>query len=132
MMVQVIRNEYVTNVPVRVLGDTGPERVQITGALRVVRFADRVVVGSAPGRNAGPLRRRRGASRAVEGGAAQSVDRRCRGRHHGARGGRAPGTAPARVPRGSAASRPSEPRPTAGPSTRSPARSRLLRFTTNN
>ncbi len=34
MMVQVIRNEYVTNVPVRVLGDTGPERSQIAGALR--------------------------------------------------------------------------------------------------
>ena len=35
MMVQVIRDEYVTNVPVRVLGETGTERVQITGALRV-------------------------------------------------------------------------------------------------
>ncbi len=34
MMVQVIRDEYVTNVPVRVLGDTGAERVQIAGALR--------------------------------------------------------------------------------------------------
>ena len=35
MMVQVIRDDYVTNVPVRVLGETGTERVQITGALRV-------------------------------------------------------------------------------------------------
>ena len=34
MMVQVIRDEYVTNVPVRVLGETGTERVQIAGALR--------------------------------------------------------------------------------------------------
>jgi hypothetical protein len=34
MMVQVIRDDYVTNVAVRVLGDTGPERVQISGALR--------------------------------------------------------------------------------------------------
>ena len=34
MMVQVIRDEYVTNVPVRVLGETGAERVQIAGALR--------------------------------------------------------------------------------------------------
>ena len=34
MMVQVIRDDYVTNVPVRVLGDTGSERVQIAGALR--------------------------------------------------------------------------------------------------
>ena len=66
VMVQVIRNEYVTNVPVRVLGDTGPERVQIAGALRAVRFADRVVVGSAPG---GTLVRfgEGAANRAVEG-----------------------------------------------------------------
>jgi multidrug efflux pump subunit AcrA (membrane-fusion protein) len=34
MMVQVIRDDYVTNVPVRVLGETGTERVQIAGALR--------------------------------------------------------------------------------------------------
>ena len=34
MMVQVIRDEYVTNIPVRVLGEPGVERVQITGALR--------------------------------------------------------------------------------------------------
>src|SRR5262249_49243485 len=34
MMVQVIRDEYVTNIPVRVLGENGTERVQITGALR--------------------------------------------------------------------------------------------------
>jgi hypothetical protein len=33
-MVQVIRSEYVTNVPVEVLGKVGPERVQITGAFR--------------------------------------------------------------------------------------------------
>ena len=34
MMVQVIRDDYVTNVPVRVLGETGTERLQIAGALR--------------------------------------------------------------------------------------------------
>ncbi len=34
MIVQVIRDDYVTNVPVRVLGETGAERVQIAGALR--------------------------------------------------------------------------------------------------
>jgi biotin carboxyl carrier protein len=34
MMVQVIRDEYVTNIPVHVLGDHGNERVQISGALR--------------------------------------------------------------------------------------------------
>ncbi len=33
-VVQVIRNEYVTNVPVDVLGRLGAERVQITGGLR--------------------------------------------------------------------------------------------------
>lgn len=32
--VQVIRSEYVTDVPVRVLGHLGPDRVQVTGALR--------------------------------------------------------------------------------------------------
>ena len=57
-MVQVIRNEYVTNVPVRVLGDIGPERVQITGLFRALRRTDRVVVGPAPGRDVGPLWRR--------------------------------------------------------------------------
>jgi multidrug efflux pump subunit AcrA (membrane-fusion protein) len=33
-MIQVIRNEYVTNVPVRVLGEMGADRVQIAGPLR--------------------------------------------------------------------------------------------------
>src|SRR5262249_16646316 len=30
-MVQVIRNEYVTNIPVQVLGGLGPERIQVSG-----------------------------------------------------------------------------------------------------
>ena len=42
-MVQVIRNEYVTNVPVRVLGDTGPERMQITGLFAA---SDSLIVSS--------------------------------------------------------------------------------------
>jgi RND family efflux transporter MFP subunit len=42
-IVQVIRNEYVTNVPVHVLGDTGPERVQISGLLR---GADALILSS--------------------------------------------------------------------------------------
>jgi multidrug efflux pump subunit AcrA (membrane-fusion protein) len=42
-MVQVIRNEYVTNVPVLVLGDTGPERTQITGLFRA---SDALIVSS--------------------------------------------------------------------------------------
>ena len=33
-LVQVIRNEYVTNVPVEVLGRVGQDRIQISGALR--------------------------------------------------------------------------------------------------
>ena len=42
-IVQVIRNEYVTNVPVVVLGDTGPDRTQITG---LFRRADALIVSS--------------------------------------------------------------------------------------
>ncbi|HZW34550.1 MAG TPA: HlyD family efflux transporter periplasmic adaptor subunit, partial [Isosphaeraceae bacterium] len=33
-MLQVIRNEYVTNVPVQILGGVGSERVQVSGLLR--------------------------------------------------------------------------------------------------
>jgi multidrug efflux pump subunit AcrA (membrane-fusion protein) len=51
-MVQVIRNEYVTNVPVRVLGDTGPERTQITGLLR---RTDALIVSSSVSLLAGTL-----------------------------------------------------------------------------
>ncbi|WP_165222447.1 efflux RND transporter periplasmic adaptor subunit [Aquisphaera insulae] len=42
-MVQVIRNEYVTNIPVQVLGKVSSERVQITGALRTT---DALIVSS--------------------------------------------------------------------------------------
>ncbi|QEH33579.1 p-hydroxybenzoic acid efflux subunit AaeA [Aquisphaera giovannonii] len=42
-MVQVIRNEYVTNVPVEVLGKVSSERVQVTGALR---STDALIVSS--------------------------------------------------------------------------------------
>ncbi len=42
-MVQVLRNEFVTNVPVDVLGKTGPERMQVTGALR---STDALIVSS--------------------------------------------------------------------------------------
>jgi RND family efflux transporter MFP subunit len=51
-MVQVIRNEYVTNVPVHILGDTGPERVQITGLLR---GSDSLIVSSSVSLLAGTL-----------------------------------------------------------------------------
>jgi biotin carboxyl carrier protein len=33
-MVQVLRNEFVSNIPVHVLGPTGPERTQVSGPLR--------------------------------------------------------------------------------------------------
>lgn len=42
-IVQVLRNEYVTNVPIQVLGDIGPDRVQISGAFR---GADALIAGS--------------------------------------------------------------------------------------
>jgi len=51
-VVQVIRNEYVTNVPVRVLGDTGPERVQVSGPLR---GSDSLIVSSSVPLLAGTL-----------------------------------------------------------------------------
>ena len=76
MMVQVIRNEYVTNVPVRVLGDTGPERVQITGRSAAIRLTDRVVVGSAPARDL--VRFGEGGESTASRAAARSVARRPR------------------------------------------------------
>ena len=42
-MVQVIRNEYVTNVSVHVLGGLGPDRVQVSGQFRT---SDALIVGS--------------------------------------------------------------------------------------
>lgn len=64
-MVQVIRNEYVTNIPVHVLGAIGPERVQVSGPFR---DADALIVGAsvplAPGTlvrfNEGPAAGARG------------------------------------------------------------------------
>jgi multidrug efflux pump subunit AcrA (membrane-fusion protein) len=41
--VQVIRNDFVTNVPVQVIGEVGPDRVQITGLLR---SSDALIVSS--------------------------------------------------------------------------------------
>ncbi len=42
-LVQVIRNEYVTNIPVHVLGPIGPDRVQVSGQFR---RTDALIVGS--------------------------------------------------------------------------------------
>jgi hypothetical protein len=51
-MVQVLRNEYVTNVPVDVLGKIGPGRLQVSGALR---FTDALIVSSSVPLLAGTL-----------------------------------------------------------------------------
>ena len=51
-MVQVIRNEYVTNVPVHVLGGLGPDRVQVSGLFRP---GDALIVGSSVGLVPGTL-----------------------------------------------------------------------------
>lgn len=64
-IVQVLRNEYVTNVPVSVLGKTGSERVQVTGPLRTT---DALIVSSSVPLLPGTLVRFSGAAHsAVEG-----------------------------------------------------------------
>ena len=60
--VQVIRNEYVTNVPVRVLGNPGPERVQVSGLFRPT---DALVVSSSVPLVAGTLIRFSGSAAAT-------------------------------------------------------------------
>ncbi len=51
-MVQVLRNEYVTNVPVDVLGKMGPERLQVSGGFR---STDALIVSSSVPLLAGTL-----------------------------------------------------------------------------
>jgi multidrug efflux pump subunit AcrA (membrane-fusion protein) len=64
-IVQVLRNEYVTNVPVDVLGKVGPERVQVTGSLR---STDSLIVSSSVPLLAGTLVRfSQGAGGGIEG-----------------------------------------------------------------
>ncbi len=67
--IQVIRNEYVTTVPVRVLGNPGPERAQVTGPMRP---SDALIVSSTVPLIAGTLIRFR--SNAQEGIEATSPD----------------------------------------------------------
>jgi len=63
--VQVIRNEYVVNIPVKVLGEVGPERVQVTGALR---SSDALITSTSSPLQAGTLVRfGEGGPPAVEG-----------------------------------------------------------------
>jgi pyruvate/2-oxoglutarate dehydrogenase complex dihydrolipoamide acyltransferase (E2) component len=59
-MVQVLRNEYVTNVPVNVLGKVGAERFQVTGALRTT---DALIVSSSVALLPGTLVRFAGSAR---------------------------------------------------------------------
>jgi multidrug efflux pump subunit AcrA (membrane-fusion protein) len=72
MMVQVIRNELVTNVPVRLLGDTGPDRAQIAGALRA---SDSLIASSSVPLLPGTLVRfgENAATRAGEAGSASPI-----------------------------------------------------------
>jgi RND family efflux transporter MFP subunit len=116
-MVQVIRNEYVTNVPVRVLGDTAPERTQITGLLR---RTDALIVSSSVSLLPGTLIRfgDGAAPREVEGVAPNpSVGGAEAGIIEPA-GARGRGTATGRAPRGSGAvpnNKPATPPPAAVP-----------------
>ena len=113
--VQVLRNEYVTNVPVDVLGKMGPERLQVSGALR---FTDALIVSSSVPLLPGTLVRfAQTPGQAIEGTtpnpARQGVEA----------GITPPGAAarePAAVPSGSsrsrsASSRPARPTPAAAP-----------------
>jgi len=69
MMVQVIRDEYVTNIPVQVLGESGTERLQIAGALRM---SDALIASTSVPLLAGTLVRfgENGAASSGEGGPA--------------------------------------------------------------
>jgi multidrug efflux pump subunit AcrA (membrane-fusion protein) len=61
--VQVIRNEYATDVPVRVLGHPGPDRVQVSGPLRKT---DTLIVSSTVPLMAGTLVRFGGSTSGIE------------------------------------------------------------------
>ncbi|WP_237722467.1 efflux RND transporter periplasmic adaptor subunit [Singulisphaera acidiphila] len=63
--VQVIRNEYVANIPVRILGNPGPERVQVSGLFRPT---DALIVSSSVPLIAGTLIRFSGGGGAANGG----------------------------------------------------------------
>ena len=82
-LVQVIRNEYVTNIPVHVLGPIGPDRVQVSGQFR---RTDALIVGSSVSLIPGTLVRfNEGAAPRDRGDLAQSRPWRPRGRPHDAR-----------------------------------------------
>ncbi len=115
--IQVIRNEYVTTIPVRVLGSPGPERVQVTGPMRPT---DALIVSSTVPLIAGTLIRFR--SNTQEGIEATSPDPDQSGSVAGITPPRvSPRTAPigppgSALPKGKASGRPTaRPRPGTGP-----------------
>ena len=117
-MVQVIRNEYVTNIPVRVLGDTGPERTQITG---LFRRTDALIVSSSVQLLAGTLIRfgEGAAAHGIEGTAPNPSLSGAEAGITAPEGPRGRGTTtPGRAPRGSAAA---PTKPAATPPTSAPA-----------
>ncbi len=115
--IQVIRNEYVTTIPVQVLGSPGPERTQITGPMRPT---DALIVSSTVPLVAGTLIRFR--PNAQEGIEATSPDPDESGRVAGITPPRvSPRTAPmgapgSALPKSKSGGRPA-PRPRPGPRT---------------
>ncbi len=100
VIVQVIRNEYVVNVPIRALGDIGPDRVQIAGSLRL---SDSLIVSTSVPLLAGTLVRfgEGATNRSVEGtppDPSQGGTEAGLTSPPGARGRSAPGTRPAQDP----------------------------------
>ncbi len=114
-MVQVLRNEYVTNVPVDVLGKIGPERLQVSGTLR---STDALIVSSSVPLLAGTLVRFAQTPGQVIEGTTPNPARQ--GVEAGITPPGAAATEPAAVPSGSsrsrsASGRPARPTPAAAP-----------------
>jgi len=115
LMVQVLRNEYVTNVPVDVLGKIGHERLQVSGALR---STDALIVSSSVPLLAGTLVRFAQTPGQVIEGTTPNPARQ--GVEAGITPPGAAATEPAAVPSGSsrsrsASDRPARPTPAAAP-----------------
>jgi multidrug efflux pump subunit AcrA (membrane-fusion protein) len=114
-MVQVLRNEYVTNVPVNVLGKMGPERMQVSGALR---STDALIVSSSVPLLAGTLVRfAQAPGQTIEG---TTPDPARQGAEAGITPPGAVATKPPSVPPGGSRSRPAPPA-ASRPARRAPA-----------
>ena len=107
--VQVIRHEYVTNVPVKVLGEVGPDRLQVSGAFRA---RDDLIASSSTPLLAGTLVRFGAVAPSVE-GATPDPARRGQNASVAAPGSAVSPTAPAARPRANPA--PRRPAPTTAP-----------------